>query len=129
MLPDELSSHLHYDERVAIENYVLRNYVHLLSEGERQTMESGLAQWWDTNLEQMHEWGAKARTKLTAPPPYEPAPFDERHANQVTAIVTRLRAEHPDTIRIRRCGVCGRVARRPDDTQCPWCLAKGRWTE
>lgn len=129
MIPEELGSHLHYDEQVAIENYVLRNYVHLLRPDERAAMESGLARWWDENLEQMHEWGAKARTKLVDAPPYEPAPFDEGHARQVTAIVARLRADHPDAIRIRRCAVCGRVARKPDDTQCPWCLAKDRWRE
>ena len=129
MLPEELGSHLHYDEQVAIENYVLRNYAHLLSAEDRAAMENGLALWWANNLEQMHEWGAKARTKLVAVPPYEPAPFDEGHARQVTDIVARLRAAHPEAIRIRRCAVCGRVARKPDDSQCPWCLAQNRWTE
>jgi rubrerythrin len=129
MIPEELGSHLHYDERIAIENYVLRNYAHLLSEDERAAMESGLARWWDENLEQMHEWGAKTRTKLRDAPPYEPAPFDESHARQVTAIVDRLRVDHPDEIRIRRCAVCGRVARKPTDERCPWCLSEGRWRE
>ena len=129
MLPEELRSHLHYDEQVAVENYILRNYARLLSDEERVAMENGLDAWWSENLEQMHEWGARARTKLVNAPPYEPAPFDESHARQVTAIVTRLRVDHPETIRIRRCAVCGRVARRPDDEQCPWCLAQDRWVE
>jgi rubrerythrin len=128
MMPEEIGSHLHYDEEVAIENYVLRNYTQLLNDAERLAMESGLDHWWSQNLERMHEWGAHARTKTTAPP-WEPAPIDAAHAEQVSAIVRRLRAEHGTEIRIRRCGVCGRVARRPTDEQCPWCLARGRWSE
>jgi hypothetical protein len=128
MTPEDIGSHLHYDEQVAIENYVLRNYAHWLTESERSAMENGLALWWSGNLERMHEWGAKTRTRSVAPP-WEPAPFDPAHADQVGAIVRRLRTEHGEHIRIRRCGACDRVARGPEEEQCPWCRATDRWVE
>jgi rubrerythrin len=119
MIPEDISSHLHYDEQVAIETYVLRNFAHLLSDEERAVLDGGLARWWDENLERMHEWGARARSATVAPP-WEPAPFDEPHAEQVRAIVRRLRADHP-ALEFARCHHCGRIVRGPADPVCPWC--------
>jgi len=124
MTAEDIGSHLHYDEDVAIETYVLRNYADLLSADERAILDGGLAQWWAQNLERMHEWGAAARVKPVAPP-WEPAPFDAEHALQVRAIVQRLRADHGDAIRLLRCAHCARIGRGPADAQCPWCRATG----
>jgi rubrerythrin len=121
MIPEDIGTHLHYDEQVAIETYVLRNFAHLLTETERAELDGGLARWWEENLERMHEWGARARASTVAPP-WEPATFDEAHAAQVRAIVRRLRADHPDLV-ILRCARCGRIGRGPDDPRCPWCRA------
>lgn len=123
MTPEDLGSHLHYDEQVATETYVLRNYAHQLTDEERAIMDGGLAHWWEENLERMHEWGARARKLLPEVPAWEPAPLDKAHAAQVSAIVQRLQAAHGDKIRISRCAKCNRIGRGPDDTQCPWCLA------
>jgi hypothetical protein len=120
MIPEDIGSHLHYDEQVAIETYVLRNFPHLLTDAERAVLDGGLAHWWEENLERMHEWGARARVSHTAPP-WEPAPFDEAHAAQVRAIVRRLQADHGDAIAIARCPRCGRVGRSPADAKCAWC--------
>ena len=122
MTSEDIGSHLHYDEQVAIETYVLRNYPQLLTDPERAILDGGLEHWWEQNLERMHEWGARARMRTVAPP-WEPAPFDTRHAEQVRAIVHRLRADHGAAIRIRRCSRCNRIGRGPADSQCPWCLA------
>ena len=122
MTSEDIGSHLHYDEQVAIEAYVLRNYAHLLTEAERAILDGGLAHWWEQNLERMHEWGAHARMKPVAPP-YDPAPFDARHAEQVRAIVTRLRADHGAKVQLRRCTRCRRIGRAPTDPHCPWCRA------
>jgi hypothetical protein len=122
MTSEDIGSHLHYDEQVAIETYVLRNYAHLLTEAERAILDGGLDHWWEQNLERMHEWGARARMR-TAAPPWEPAPFDTRHAEQVAAIVRRLRADHGGAIQLRRCSRCNRIGRAPTDSQCPWCRA------
>jgi hypothetical protein len=70
----------------------------------------------------MHEWGARTRVSTVAPP-WEPAPLDLAHAETVRAIVGRLQAGHGDKIRILRCPRCSRIARGPDDAQCPWCRA------
>ncbi|MEP7027086.1 MAG: hypothetical protein ABI960_00690 [Candidatus Eisenbacteria bacterium] len=126
MTPEDIGSHLHYDEQVALEAYVLRNYSQLLVSEERALMDGGLAQWWETNLERMHEWGARARKLLPEVPAWEPAPFDQSHAAQVSAIVQRLQAAHGGELRITRCAKCSRIGREPDDAQCPWCLAKVR---
>ena len=45
--------HLHYDEQIATETYVLRNYAHLLTEEERAILDNGLQAWWEENLERM----------------------------------------------------------------------------
>jgi len=42
MTPEDIGSHLHYDEQVATETYVLRNYAHLLTDAERATLDGGL---------------------------------------------------------------------------------------
>ena len=122
MNAEDIGSHLHYDEQVAIETYVLRNYSHLLTDAERAILDAGLAQWWADTLERMHEWGATARVRHVAPP-FEPVPFDAAHAGQVAAIVRRLRADHGEEIQILRCSTCGRIGRGPADAQCPWCRA------
>lgn len=122
MNQEDIGSHLHYDEQVAIETYVLRNFQHLLTESERAVLEGGLAHWWAENLERMHEWGARARFAPVAPP-WEPAPFDAAHAEQVLGIVRRLQADHGDELRILRCTRCARVGRGPGDAFCPWCRA------
>ena len=121
MIPEDIGSHLHYDEQVAIENYVLRNFAHLLRDDERAELDGGLSRWWDENLERMHEWGAHARSATVAPP-WEPASLDAAHAAKVGAIVQRLRADHPE-IAILRCARCGRIGRGSTDGRCPWCLA------
>lgn len=121
MTPEDIGSHLHYDEQVASESYVLRNFPHLLSDEERAVLDDGLGRWWEENLERMHEWGARARASTVAPP-WEPAPFDGAHAEQVRAIVRRLRAEHAE-LSMLRCARCGRIGRGPDDLRCPWCRA------
>jgi hypothetical protein len=123
MTDEDIGTHLHYDEQVATEAYVLRNFRHLLTDEERATLDDGLAQWWAENLERMHEWGARARKLLPAVPPWEPAPFDTAHAEQVRTIVARLRAVHGAAIAIPRCPKCSRIGRAADDAQCPWCLA------
>ena len=119
MIPEDISSHLHYDEQVAIETYVLRNFTHLLSDEERAVLDGGLSRWWEENLERMHEWGAHARASTVAPP-WEPAPFDGEHAEQVRSIVRRLRADQPG-LKILRCSKCARIGRGPQDSRCPWC--------
>ena len=119
MIPEDISSHLHYDEQVAIETYVLRNFVHLLRDEERAVLDGGLSRWWDENLERMHEWGARARSATVAPP-WEPPPFEAGHVEQVRSIVRRLRSEHPD-LEFARCHHCERIVRTPDDPVCPWC--------
>lgn len=121
MIPEDIGSHLHYDEQVAIETYVLRNFPQFLGDEERAVLDGGLARWWEENLERMHEWGARARASTVAPP-WEPVPFDDAHAEQVRAIVRRLRAAHPE-LSILRCARCGRIGRGPDDPRCPWCHA------
>ena len=123
MTNEDIGSHLHYDEQVAIETYVLRNFAHLLSDEERAILDGGLAQWWAENLERMHEWGARARKLLPALPPWEPAPFDQAHAEQMRTIVARLRATHGDKITLHRCPQCSRIGRGAGDVRCPWCLA------
>jgi hypothetical protein len=128
MSAEDLGTHLHYNEQVAIETYLLRNYPHLLREEERIAMETGYARWWSDNLDRMNVWGARTRVRPVAPP-WEPAPFDPTLAERVEAIVRRLRAEHGDAIRIRRCDGCGKVARGPDDAQCLWCEATDLWNE
>lgn len=122
MIPEDIGSHLHYDEQVAIETYILRNFPHLLTDEERAVLDGGLARWWEENLERMHEWGARARASTVAPP-WEPATFDDTHAEHVRAIVRRLRADHPDLV-IPRCLRCGRIGRGPADSRCPWCRAE-----
>ena len=121
MIPEDIGSHLHYDEQVAIETYILRNFPHLLTDEERSVLDGGLARWWEENLERMHEWGARARASTVAPP-WEPATFDDAPAEQARAIVRRLRADHPD-LQILRCARCGRIGRGPTDPRCPWCRA------
>ena len=120
MIPEDFSAHLHYDEQVAIETYVLRNFAHLLRDEERAILGGGLERWWDENLERMHEWGAHARSSLTTAPPWEPAPFEAAHVEQVRGIVRRLRADHPD-LALARCHHCERIVRGPADPVCPWC--------
>lgn len=122
MTQEDIGSHLHYDEQVALENYVLRNYAHLLSDEERAILDGGLAQWWDENLERMHEWGARTRVSRVAPP-WEPAPLDSAHVETVRSIVKQLQATHGDKIRIVPCPTCSRIIRGPDDAMCPWCRA------
>jgi hypothetical protein len=122
MNQEDIGSHLHYDEQVAIETYVLRNCQHLLTDPERAILEGGLAQWWAENLERMHEWGARTRVALVAPP-WEPAPFDAAHAEQVRGIVRRLQADHGEDLQMLRCARCSRVGRGPGDAFCPWCRA------
>jgi hypothetical protein len=117
--------HLNYDEQIALETYVLRNYAHLLTPEERATLDGGLEAWWAENLERMHEWGAKLRF-WKEPPPWQPAPIDQQHYAQLQAIVKRLQAAHGDEIRVAHCPKCGRIGRTPADDQCPWCLAKLR---
>lgn len=119
-MSEDLRSHLHYDEQVAIETYVLRNFRTLLTADELARLDGGLARWWDENLERMHEWGARARASTTAPP-WQPAPFDAAHAAEARAIVARLRASHGAAIEIARCAHCARVQRGPDAASCPWC--------
>ena len=126
MTPEDIGSHLHYDEQVATETYVLRNYAHLLTDEERAILDGGLAHWWEQNLERMHEWGARARKLLPQTPPWEPAPFDEKHAAEVKAIVQRLQATHGVQIQLARCPACSKIGRGPEDSQCPWCLTKLR---
>jgi hypothetical protein len=126
MSKEDIGTHLHYDEQVATETYVLRNYSHLLTDAERATLDGGLAHWWEQNLERMHEWGARARKLLPEVPAWEPAPFDQAHAAEVKAIVQRLQATHGDAIRPARCPKCDRIGRTASDEQCPWCLAKLR---
>ena len=126
MTQEDIGSHLHYDEQVATETYVLRNYAHLLTDEERAILDGGLAHWWEQNLERMHEWGARARKLLPQTPPWEPAPFDETHADEVKTIVQRLQATHGDGIWLARCPTCSRIGRSPEDSQCPWCLTKLR---
>ena len=117
--------HLHYDEQVAIETYVLRNYSHLLTDEERATLDGGLQAWWEENLERMHEWGAKLRF-WKEPPAWQPAPIDQRHYAQVQAIVQRLQKDHGAKIELARCPKCNRIGRGPTDSQCPWCRTKLR---
>ena len=117
---DELRAHLHYDEQLAVEFYVLRHYRHLLTDAESAALDTGLAHWWDRLLEHMHEWGAHARVAAIAPP-WEPLPLDPDHAEQARAIVARLRATHGDAIAIARCARCQRVLRDPAVATCPWC--------
>jgi hypothetical protein len=126
MTNEDIGTHLHYDEQVATETYVLRNYAHLLTDEERAILDGGLAHWWEQNLERMHEWGARARKLLPQVPAWEPAPFDEAHAAQVRAIVQRLQATHGDQIQLARCPTCGKIGRGPTDNQCPWCRTKLR---
>jgi len=122
MMSDELRTHLHYDEQLAIEFYVLRHYRHLLTDEERTALDAGLARWWDRILEHMHEWGAHARAATVAPP-WEPLPLDPAHAEQARAVVARLRAKHGEAITIARCGKCQRVLRDAAIATCPWCGA------
>jgi hypothetical protein len=117
---DELRSHLHYDEQLAVEFYVLRHYRHLLTDEERATLDAGLARWWERLLERMHEWGAHARMATVAPP-WQPLPLDAGHAEEGRAIVARLRATHGDAMAIARCAHCTRVLRDPAVGMCPWC--------
>jgi len=117
---DDLRNHLHYDEELAVEFYVLRHYRHLLTDVERATLDEGLAHWWDDSREQMHEWGAHARAASVAPP-WEPLPLDPRHVAFARSVVARLRAEHGDAIAIARCVACTRVLRSPEALACPWC--------
>jgi len=123
MIPEDIRSHFHYDEQVAVETYVLRNFAHLLSDEERAVLDGGLGRWWEDNLERMHEWGARARASTVAPP-WEPVPFDETHAEQVRVIVRRLQRDHGDAIAIARCPRCDKVGRTPADAACPWCGAR-----
>ena len=126
MTNEDIGSHLHYDEQVATETYVLRNYAHLLTDEERATLDGGLAHWWEQNLERMHEWGARSRQQLTRVVPWEPEPVDQQHAAQVRAIVQRLQQTHGDEIWLSRCPTCDRIGRTAQDDQCPWCLTKLR---
>jgi hypothetical protein len=123
MNQEDIGSHLHYDEQIALENYVLRNYKHLLTEDERALMDGGLEHWWELNLERMHEWGARTRVS-NVPPPWVPEPVDRVHAETVRAIVRGLQSEHGGRIRIVNCPTCSRIVRGPDDVQCPWCRAR-----
>ena len=124
-MTEDLGAHLHYDEQLAIETYVLRNFPHLLSDDERATLDGGLARWWDDNLERMKEWGAHARVVPVAPP-WEPAPFAAAHVADARAIVARLRAVHGSAVEPLRCAACHRVVRGPEAGVCPWCLAPVR---
>jgi hypothetical protein len=119
-MTEDLGSHLHYDEQVAVETYLLRNFRPLLSAAELALLDGGLARWWEENLERMHEWGAHARAATVAPP-WQPAPFDEAHAAEARGIVERLRAVHGAAVDPARCGRCARVLRGPGATRCPWC--------
>lgn len=122
-MTEDLGSHLHYDEQVAFETYVLRNSRALLTPAELEALDGGLALWWDENLEQMHEWGARARASTVAPP-WQPVPFDEAHVASARAIVQRLRAAHGTAVEPVRCARCAKVLRGPDDPVCPWCLRR-----
>jgi len=117
---DELRSHLHYDETLAVEFYILRHYRHLLTDEERATLDDGLARWWERLLEHMHEWGAHARSASVAPP-WQPLPLDPRHAAEGRAAVDRLRKTYGEAIRIARCVQCTRILRDPNVATCPWC--------
>jgi hypothetical protein len=125
MTNEDIGSHLHYDEQVATETYVLRNYAHLLTDAERAELDGGLSHWWEHNLERMHEWGAKLRF-WKEPPAWKPEPVDEAHYARVQAIVQRLQATHGDEIWLARCPKCNRIGRTAQDDQCPWCLTKLR---
>ena len=125
MTNEDIGSHLHYDEQVATETYVLRNYAHLLTDAERAELDGGLSHWWEHNLERMHEWGAKLRF-WKEPPAWKPEPVDEAHYAQVQAIVQRLQATHGDEIWLSRCPKCNRIGRTAQDDQCPWCLTRLR---
>lgn len=122
-MPEDLGSHLHYDEQVAVETYVLRNFRSLLTPAELAALDGGLARWWDENLERMHEWGAHARVAHVAPP-WEPVPFAAAHLAEARAIVARLRATHGAAVEPARCPACRRVLRAPDAAVCPWCLTR-----
>jgi hypothetical protein len=117
---DELRSHLHYDEQLAIEFHVLRHYRHLLTEAESAALDAGLSRWWERLLEHMHEWGAHARMASVAPP-WEPLPLDPGHVETARAILARLRAAHGDAITIARCPHCKRVVRDSAVATCTWC--------
>ncbi len=117
---DELRSHLHYDEQLAVEFYILRHYRHLLTHEEQAALDTGLERWWAQLLERMHEWGAHARSAAVAPP-WQPLPLDSQHAAEGRAAVARLRATHGEAIRIARCAHCTRVVRDPAVATCPWC--------
>ena len=119
-MSEDLGSHLHYDEQVAVETYLLRNFRALLTAGELGLLDDGLARWWEENLECMHEWGAHARSATIAPP-WEPAPFDQAHAAEARAIAARLRATHGTAVDPARCAYCRRVLRGPGAATCPWC--------
>jgi len=119
-MTDELRSHLHYDEQLAVEFYVLRHYRHLLTAAERAALDGGISHWWEKSLEHMHEWGARARM-VTVAPPWDPLPLDPRHVEQARAIVARLRTTHGDAIVIARCARCRHVLRDAVVATCPWC--------
>jgi hypothetical protein len=120
-MSEDLGSHLHYDEQVAVETYLLRNFRDLLTPAELEALDGGLTAWWDENLEQMHEWGAHARSATVAPP-WEPIPFDATHVATARAIVARLREAHGAAVEPARCPRCAKILRGPDDPVCPWCL-------
>jgi hypothetical protein len=122
MTNEDIGTKLHYDEQVALETNVLRNYKHLLTDEERVILDGGLEHWWDQNLERMHEWGAHMRSSTVALP-WVPEPVDQVHAATVRAIVQRLQKDHAGEIRIVRCSKCDRIVRGPSDTHCPWCRA------
>src|SRR3982751_550081 len=91
--------HLHYDEQIATETYVLRNYAHLLTDEERATLDGGLQAWWEENLERMHEWGAKLRF-WKEPPPWLPALQPDRPDPRGRAVPL---VPHQASIKIRTC--------------------------
>jgi ssDNA-binding Zn-finger/Zn-ribbon topoisomerase 1 len=112
---------MHYDEEVALNNYILQHYGHLMTQLESRFIKAIQAEEKAKNSEDdrlrsliRRRWGRFDDAEVAQALEAGAGPF-------ICGVRERLFREKGEFIVINRCPECDRIVRTPSARQCFWC--------